>query len=256
MKKLPDPRALLDGTDWDALGADWAQTLDDDPAGPRRSLTPLALAALTCGDRDAVSQAMNHLGGTLLHQGSLYAETGTAALYVAALLADPGSQQYLDPSWKMAQKPLRSHLLAWLAAVAQTVSDHEEKRRRRWGESWESLATAREVRALRPVLFQGVGPYLDAPDQAVREAALGTAVLLLDDPRLVHHRASLVPAVRGDLATSVERAWRFIAVRGLQAWGESTATLSAHSELLEHERQEEERRKSSPVIRIDKIPPF
>ncbi|MGK5556338.1 hypothetical protein ACSNOI_32465 [Actinomadura kijaniata] len=259
IKTLPDPRVLLAETDWNTLGADWAQVVEECPGGPV-SLTPMALAALTSGDRALVDRALNHLGGTLLHQESLYGETGTAALYIAALLADPGSQPALNPDWRIYQQPLRANLLWWLANVADTVSDHEEQARKRYGFSWETLPTAQEIRALRPVLYQAVAGCLNDPDPMIAEAALGAAVPLLDDPALVHLRPVLAPRVRRELAVSAERGWRFVAIRGLRAWGQDTSSLAAHAEVAEYEEQMAQRSASGTtegeVEWVSTDPPF
>ncbi|WP_439951721.1 hypothetical protein, partial [Actinomadura kijaniata] len=196
-----------------------------------------ALAALTSGDQTLVERGLNHLGGRLLHQESLYGETGTAALYVAALLANSDSQPSLNPTWRIYQRPLRANLLAWLAGVAEVVSDKEEQAAHQHGVvGWETLATVQEVRALRPAMYQAVAGCLDDPDPMVAEAALGAAVPLLDDPALVHLRPVLAPRVRHELAISAERGWRFVAIRGLRAWGEDTTALAAHAEVAEYEQ--------------------
>ncbi|MBC6460789.1 hypothetical protein [Actinomadura sp. HBU206391] len=263
IEELPDPRVLLAETDWNTLGADWAERVEDYPVGPV-SFTPMALAAFTCGDRGAVTRGLNHLSDALLHQGSLYGETGTAALYIAALLADPGSQEALVPAWEAGRRPLRAKLLDWLAAVADTVSDAMEEQREEWGLSWASSPRFREVCALRPALFQGVSACLADSDPVVREAAIAAAVPLLDAPELVHHRAELIPVLRSELAASSEQGYRLVAIVGLQAWGEDTTTLAAHAELIEYEHREkewEEKRSAQGRAalhgpRVDDEPPF
>ncbi|TDB79931.1 hypothetical protein E1264_34795 [Actinomadura sp. KC216] len=252
---LPDPRTLLAETDWNTLGADSAERLDDQ-SPDLVSFTPVALAALGSGDSDAVTRALNHLSDVLLHQESLYGETPIAALYVAALLADRDSQEALTPEWEAGRRPLRAKLLDWLAAVAHTVSDAAEEHRAQWGGSWASLPQAREVRASRPALFQGVSACLPAPDRRVREAALAAAIPLLDAPELVHHRPVVAPALRRELAASSEQNYRFAAIRGLRAWGEDTTTLQAHTELVEFERQAEEWRASFHDPHTADEPPF
>jgi hypothetical protein len=262
IEELPDPRVLLAETDWNTLGADWAERVEDYPFGPV-SFTPVALAAFTSGHRDAVTRGLNHLGDCLLHQGTLYCETGTAALYIATLLADSGSQEVLVPAWEAGRRPLRAKLLDWLAAVAHTVSDAMEEQWKEWGGgSWASSPKVREVRALRPALFQGVSACL--PDPAVREAALAAAVPLLDAPELVHHRAALIPVLRRELAASPEQGYRLVAIVGLQAWGQDTTALAAHAELIEYEQREkewEEKRSAQGRAalhgpRVDDEPPF
>lgn len=239
IKELPDPRVLLAVTDWDALGADRAERSEDHPFGPV-SFTPVALAAFTSGERDAVTRGLNHLGDALLHQGCLYNETGTAALYIAALLADPGSREALVPEWESGRRPLRAKLLDWLAAVADTVCDAAEERWREWGWSTASAPLFQEVCALRPALFQGVSRCFTDPDPAVREAALAAGVPLLDAPELIHHRSALIPVLRSELAASTEQSYRLVAILGLRAWGEDTTALAAHAELIEYEQREKE----------------
>ncbi|GAA3952929.1 hypothetical protein GCM10023085_39270 [Actinomadura viridis] len=239
IEELPDPRVLLSETDWSTLEAAFPERGEDHPSGPVLS-TPVALAAFTSGDRDAVTRALDHLDDGLLHQGTLYGATGTAALYLAALLADDGSREALVPAWEAGRRPLRAKLLDWLAAVAYTVSDAREEYWKEWGFSWTSTPEGREVRALRPALFQGVSACFADPDLAVREAALAAAIPLLDAPELVRHRAELIPVLRRELAASSEQSHRLAAIVGLQAWGEDTTALAAHAELVEYEQREKE----------------
>ncbi|RAY13713.1 hypothetical protein DPM19_18805 [Actinomadura craniellae] len=235
---LPDPRALLAETDWSALDAMWAGPYHPlDPA----TATPDALAALVSGDRDAVTAALNHLSDDLRHQGSLYDATGPAARYVAALLADPGSRRALAPAWEAGRRPLRAKLLDWLAGVAHAVSDAGEEQAREFGHpDPASTPRFREIRALRPALFQGVSACLDDEHPTVHHAALAASIPLLDDPALRHHRTALAPQVRRELATCADQDHRFAAICGLRAWGADTTTLDAHAELAEHERRQEE----------------
>ncbi|MEV5827090.1 hypothetical protein AB0L25_16065 [Spirillospora sp. NPDC052242] len=253
--KLPDPRAVLAETDWDALDSAFPERGSDHPWGAVPS-TPVALAALTSGDREAVAGALFHLADNLLHQGTIYGQTGPAALYVAALLADPGSRDALTPEWEAGRVPLRLKLLDWLAAVADLASDAEEARRKRWVPSWGTLTGVREVRALRPALFPGVSACFADGDPDVREAAIAAAVPLLDAPELVHHRATLAPVLRSELAVSSDRGYRFAAVRGLRSWGEDTSMLDAHTEMLEYEKREAERRANFPTSSSADEPPF
>ena len=200
-----------------------------------------ALAAFTSGDRDTITQAVDHLGDVLLHQGALYKATGPAALYVAALLTDPASREALIPAWEAGRHPLRAKLLGWLGAVAHAVSDAwEEEWKEIVGDRWASSALVREIRAWRPAFFQGVSACFADPDPAVREAAYAAAIPLLDAPELLHHRAELIPVLRRELAASSEQGYRVAAIIGLQAWGEDTTDLAAHADFVEYERRQKE----------------
>jgi hypothetical protein len=114
IKELPDPRVLLAETDWNALGTSYGESGEDGSFGPGLS-TRAALGAFTSGDRDAITRVLNRIGDALLHQNTLYGATGPATLYVAALLADPGSREALVPAWEAGLRPLRAKLLDWLA---------------------------------------------------------------------------------------------------------------------------------------------
>ena len=230
---------LLAETDWDSLDTAFAERGEDHLLGAVLS-TRAALGALTSGDRDAVTRALDHLSDVVLHQECLYGETGTAALHVAALLADPASRKALSPAWETGRRPLRAKLLTWLAAVAHTVGDAMEEQWKEWDGELPSSPLFQEVRALRPALFHAVAACVADPDPAVREAALAASVPLLDAPELIHYRAALIPVLRRELATSHERGHRLVAIFGLRAWGEDTTTLAAHAELIDHERRQEE----------------
>ncbi|GAB2822747.1 hypothetical protein GCM10027176_28840 [Actinoallomurus bryophytorum] len=249
IEKLPDPRVLLVETDWGALDTAFAARDEDHPFGAVLS-TRAALGALTSGGRDAVTRALDHLSDVVLHQECLYGETGAAAVYVAALLADHDSQEALAPAWEAGRRPLRAKLLNWLAAVAHTVSDVMEEQWKEWDGSLASSPVFQEVRALRPALFRAVSACIADPDPAVREAALAASIPLLDAPELFHDRAALIPVLRRELAASPEQGHRLVAIFGLRAWGEDTTALAAHAELIEHERREEEwRQRQSARLR-------
>ncbi|GLW54079.1 hypothetical protein [Kitasatospora phosalacinea] len=199
--RIPDPRAILAETDWSGL---------EHAYGPAAPETPLKLAGLLSGEPAAAEAALDHLWGEVLHQGSLCSATAPVACYVAALLYDAGSGEFLDPKH-------RRRLLSWLAESAYTVSDHRERQLEEWfGPDRTTLF--REFQEIRPRIFLGVAPHLHSPAGEVQEAALLAAAHLLDDPRLHSYRSEVSPMIRTVLAESVHDGHREVAARALASW--------------------------------------
>ncbi|MFF0864110.1 hypothetical protein ACFYUV_20285 [Nonomuraea sp. NPDC003560] len=216
-----DPLALIKQTDWASL---------EHALGPADD-TPAALADLLLGTPEAQAKAVRHLNDPVHHQDTLYSATGPAALYVAAILSDPRTDT-LVPSREDGQwYPLRQELLEWLGSITDGVSNDVEAVLVRLGLLPGKDPEFTEVRALRPTLFRAVAAFFQDPNLPVREAALAAAVPLLDAPELAHHQASIAPIVRSVLATSLDRGYQAIAVGGLRAWGEETASLVKQEDL-------------------------
>ncbi|MGW4411780.1 hypothetical protein ACWEJ6_47710 [Nonomuraea sp. NPDC004702] len=216
-----DPLALIRQIDWASL----------EHAGGTAEDTPAALADLLLGAPEAQTEAVRHLNGRVHHQNTLYSATGPAALCVAAFLSDPRTDTLVlsreDGQWY----PLRQELLDWLGSISDEVSNDVEAVLVRLGRLPEKDPEFTEIQALRPTIFPAVSAFFEDPNLPVREAALATAVPLLDAPELAHHQASLAPIVRSVLATSSDRSYRAIAVDGLRAWGEETASLVEQEDL-------------------------
>ncbi|MGW7824780.1 hypothetical protein ACWGLF_43645 [Streptomyces puniciscabiei] len=158
------------------------------------------------------------------HQNTIYSATVPAAAYVAAILSDPRTGTVVVDRDGRA-RPLRAALLDWVTSVAIEVDSEAEAQMAGVGFCLEEYPESVQVRALRPGLFQAVSAFLHTPDRVVREAAIAAAVALLDAPELVQQRALLTPLTREVLVSSDNRAYRFIAGRGLTSWGEDTGLL-------------------------------
>jgi hypothetical protein len=217
--ELPDPRRILEDTDWSRL---------EHANGSAFPETPAKLSGLVSSDPDAVRVALNHLDDDVVHQGTVYSATVPVVQYVAALLGDPRSRDLLTPSWDNGKNyPLRGRMLAWLEYVADEVSDTKMQQIREWtgDSSIETFLRYREIRAIYPTIFPSVDAYLNDPHRNVREAAIAAAVRLLGSPELASHREALAPLVRNVLAVSSEERHRRLAIEALEAWGEDVGSL-------------------------------
>lgn len=92
--------AALQNTDWSRLHHAYGRATD----------TPGHLRALLREDRESRKQAMSHLWGAIIHQGTPWTATGPVALVVAGLLAD----ERIDRG-----EPVRANLLSFLVSVAE-----------------------------------------------------------------------------------------------------------------------------------------
>lgn len=220
-----DPLALIKQTDWASL---------EHALGPAED-TRAALADLLNGTPDAKARALDHLNDPVHHQNSLYSATAPAALCVAAILTDPRTDTSIRVGEQGQLCPLRQALLDWLGSIAHEVCNDAEATWIRLGSSPEEYQPFREIRAIRAALFQAVSAVFQDASPIVREAALAAAIPLVDAPELTHHRADLAPTVRSVLAGSSNRVYQHVAVRGLSAWGEETASLADPTEYFSNE---------------------
>ncbi|MFJ9692646.1 hypothetical protein [Kitasatospora sp. NPDC101183] len=81
------------------------------------------------------------------------------------------------------------------------------------------------ARALRPVLYLAVAPFLDDLDADVRDTALSAALVFAEHPDLAGNRDDLAGHARRLLRTSDRRWRRRQALEALTAWGHDTAGL-------------------------------
>ena len=215
----PDPRRILEETDWARL---------QHAGGAAFPVTPNRLSSLSSGKPGEVTSALDHLWDDLFHQGSLYSATPAAALYVASILGDPASRNYLAPAWEQGKRPLRSNLLEWLAELAYSVSHSSEMQIKTAFKysPMERIPLFGEVRGIRPAIFEGVSFCIADSNPDVKEAALLAAVHLLDDPALASQRDLLAPEVRGVLAASSRSGYRSAAAAALASWGQGTEAPS------------------------------
>lgn len=212
---LPDPRSTLTRTNWAALQHAYGLTTD----------APEILVALLDADQGMRTKALDNLHGVLHHQDTIYEATVPTAQYVAAILPDPRTLRSVEKTHRSFPGCMRADLLAWLDSVADAVTDAVNEVGQRLGFPLADHPPAVAMREMRPLLFSAAFPYVDDTDRAVREAAIAACIPLVDDVRLLHHRAALVPLVRQALGTSELWQHRERAIDALDAWGESSAGI-------------------------------
>ncbi|MFI0092003.1 hypothetical protein [Streptomyces bobili] len=215
LASLPDPQETLTRTDWARLEHAYGSAAD----------APGILVALLDPDQAVRTEALDNLHGVLHHQNTLYEATAPTALYVAAILPDPRTTRTVEKSRQDFPGNMRAELLAWIASVANEVTDAADAVRRRYGLSLDSYPPAIAIRKIRPLLFTAAFTYADDDDRHVREAAIAACIPLLDDPLLLHRRATLAPLVRQVLGTSELWQHRERAIDALDAWGEDSSGI-------------------------------
>ncbi|MET9519506.1 HEAT repeat domain-containing protein [Streptomyces sp. NPDC002994] len=213
--RLPDPRSVIEGTDWAALEHAYGTAQD----------TPLRLLQLLDEDPEVQAGALGLLDMSVLHQESLYSATAPAALYVAAVLNDPrtlaGHENY--STWDDRPRPLRAALLEWLGQVADSAAYSETT-----GEDdGNDPGVTDAVRAVRATIHDAVSLHLLAPDPTVREAALSATTALLQSPKLAGRISGTTQILRRLLAQSTDRRERAATILTIGAWGEDTISWLA-----------------------------
>ncbi|MEU8465891.1 hypothetical protein [Streptomyces sp. NPDC029003] len=227
---LPHYQELLDGTDWASLGtvcgtgeslpAELARFLDPDPAVRE----------------DAVKNALEEV----THQNTIYEATVPVALYVAAILNQPGitaGDVDLD-SAVPSRRPSLVRLLVWLSDTAYDADDEcVALGERHYGERFlHEYEEMRAFRDLRPAVFSAVQPLLSHESADVRDAALVAAIPLAEHPLLAEHRGGLVSHARRLLATSTDRHNRDRVLDALKAWGHDSGDLENAADVAARER--------------------
>ncbi|MFE6336160.1 hypothetical protein ACFVOK_23585 [Streptomyces sp. NPDC057798] len=212
---LPAPQETLARTNWAELHHAYGPATD----------APGTLVGLLDADQAVRTRALDDLHHVLHHQNTLYEATAPTALYVAALLPDPRTTLPVDKDRRSFPGCLRAGLLAWIASVSAEVSNTADAEAERHGFPLDDYPPAVAIRELRPALFGAVHAFLDDADRHVREAAIAACIPLLDDARLLRHRAALVPLLRQVLGTSELWQHRERAIDALDAWGEDSAGL-------------------------------
>jgi hypothetical protein len=155
--QLPDPRSVIEGTDWAALEHAYGAAQD----------TPLRLLQLLDEDPEVQAGALGRLDISVLHQDSLYSATAPAALFVAAALHAPSTlaphENYT--AWDDRPRPLRAALLEWLGRIADAAAYGETTNE----DDGNDPDVTEAVRAVRGPIYDAVLPHLLAPDPTVRE---------------------------------------------------------------------------------------
>ncbi|MFJ5778614.1 hypothetical protein [Streptomyces sp. NPDC093094] len=212
---LPDPQDTLTRTDWAGLQHAYGPAIE----------APQTLVALLDPDQAVRTRALNNLHDVLHHQNTLYEATPPTALYVSAILPDTRTLRPIDKDYRVTSDCMRAELLLWIASVANEVTDAADAMGQEHGFPLDEYPPAVAVREIRPLLFTAAFAYAHDADRSVAEAALLACIPLLDDPRLLRHRAALVPAIRQVLGTSGRWQHRERAIDALNAWGENSSGL-------------------------------
>ncbi|MDX2967381.1 hypothetical protein [Streptomyces acidiscabies] len=208
-------RVLVTGANWATLGHAYGPAAE----APRR------LAELLAQEQSVRTKALNYLHHTLHHQNTLYEATVPAALCVASILPNPRTTRTVANSHYSSPLCMRAELLLWIASVADAVTDEADAFSRRQGFPLDDYPPAVGIRTIRPSLHSAAVAYVDDANRQVAEAAITACIPLLDDPRLLHHRTSLIPAIRQILGTSERWQHREQAIDALDTWGEDSTGL-------------------------------
>jgi hypothetical protein len=186
--------------------------------------TPRHLAALVGGDERARADALRHLCGAVIHQGTPWSATAPAALAVAALLHDPrlnGANRH-PLNFQESAPPTRASLLDFLAMVGEAseygVAEEDlatqahppgrdgdvdramEAILAGSDDPWtdEAVVNAIEARAVlgcrrvAPELFAAAVTQLDYPDPRVRVSAANAVRALIRHPALIGRREEII----------------------------------------------------------------
>ncbi|MFJ7250294.1 hypothetical protein ACIQWA_37430 [Kitasatospora sp. NPDC098652] len=156
------------------------------------------------------------------HQNTIHEATAPVALYVAAVLGRRAEHR------RGAADRVSAPLLGLLAGIAYDSDDACVAAHQRYFEEdfLEGYPPMAAVRALRPLLFQAVAPFLDDPDTAVAENALRAALAFAEHPDLAAHRDGLADRARRLLLLCDTRWRRWQALDALTAWGHDTTGLA------------------------------
>ncbi|MGW3077825.1 hypothetical protein [Kitasatospora sp. NPDC001132] len=210
---LPDPWVVVRGTDWLSL---------DTGFGPNAEV-PRVLARLLVDDLtgEEARRVLGDLG--LRHQNTIYVATVPAALCVVAVLARRADR---CPG---AADGVCIVLLEWLAGVAHDFDDAcPPGCQRYFGDVFVDGFTPvmAAARALRPVLYLAVAPFLDDVDVGVQDSALSAALVFAEHPDLAGQRDGLAARARRLLLTCDIRWQRRQALDALTAWGHDITGLT------------------------------
>ncbi|MFI0965033.1 hypothetical protein ACH4S8_27095 [Streptomyces sp. NPDC021080] len=226
---LPSPRALLDGTDWSALGT----------ARGNGSFLPTVLRRLLDADPAVRMRAVGELE-PVCHQNSFYEATLAVALYVAAVLNDPATEavghcRRIDPE---RDHPVRVALLEWLGSLAHDGDDESLAAGGRHfdGDFLDEYPEMRAFREHRPVFYRAVSPFLAHEDVDVRHAAVVAALPLIEHPGLATHQDALAGHARCLLLASTDRYNRSRCLDALKNWGHDVTALETADDVRARKR--------------------
>ncbi|MGW0876581.1 hypothetical protein ACWD3Z_39805 [Streptomyces sp. NPDC002740] len=230
LEGLPHYQELLDGTDWASLAT---------VCGTGESL-PAALARLLDPDPAVREEAARNVIGEVTHQNTIYEATVPVALYIAAVLNQPGiTAGDFDLDTAVPSRP--STLVTLLAWLSDTAYDGDDEclaiGERYYGERFlHEYEEMRAFRDLRPAIFSGIQPLLGHESAEVRDAALVAAIPLAEHPLLAEYRGELVDHARRLLVGSTDRHNRDRVLDALKAWGHDTSDLENAADIAARER--------------------
>lgn len=226
----PGPGAELPDPQWTLAHTDWARL--DHAYGPATDV-PAILTMLLDANQSVRTVGLNDLFDRVHHQNTLYEATVPAALYVAAILPDSRTARAIDKDRRSFPGCLRAELLAWIASVAEEVTDRGNATSTRLGFPLSDYPPATAISEIRPQLYSAAFAHAHDPDPHVREAAIAACIPLLDDPRLVEHRGALVPLLQQVLGKSELWQQRERAIDALDTWGEDSSGMEGQQNPFE-----------------------
>jgi hypothetical protein len=208
----PPPAAqLFAHTDWAAL-----EHANPFPFDLAETLAELLAQSLT-----ARSSALRALLQAVHHQNTIYSSTTPVAVYAAALLLDPRTENIEVNDRGKPSQPLQAALLDWLGELAYDVCDDSLAAAHRRG--FTTTTEEAELRAARPMILHAAIACTRAPDPAVRHAAVIATLRLLDIKQPTQQQqAEYSPLIQEVLAESTHRYHRAVALDTLDAWGWDT----------------------------------
>jgi hypothetical protein len=191
-------RKILEATDWRAF-----ENYDDIEKGWPPADSGTKLRGLASDDLRLVEAGLWHLWHSLREDDpNVHPAAAPAARYICALVTEPLVDDLLKLNLDGSRRPLRAHLLHWLAALADEVSDarvHEFIELTGFSPIDHSPQW-QEVRQLRPQMFAAAATFFDDPDLIVRRAALTAAVVLVQSGEPAAHRERIATSIRHFLA--------------------------------------------------------
>jgi len=221
------PREVIEATDWKSLYHAYEHAEDT----PNRLLGLLSEEPEVCGD------ALAFLDAAVLHQGTIYPVTPPVVVFVAGILDDKRIGVVCESAlpWDERSRPLRAGLLEWLGAVAESAiwsqeadddSGFDDMEDEGNDDNAGSIAATRACRALLPEVYQAIKPFLDDPDEDVRQAALGAVGRMIVAPELIEFRGEQVGRLLREAASQTPRE-KAITALTLGNWGNAPADLLA-----------------------------
>lgn len=181
--------------------------------------------ALLLHDNPATrTKALRDLQSAVHHANTISPSTTPVALYIAALLSDPRTEEIDVIDRHTCPRPMRAALLDWLGEMASDVGEESITALRRVG--FPITAEEAALRAARPTLVLATTAFTGDHDADIRHAAVTATLLLLDTREECRsYQTEYAPLVEDILATSSNRFHRARALDSLDAWGHDTRRL-------------------------------